>query len=93
MPNIEKLEKLYTKEIEALEKHRTLFENHKKKAADYKEQIEIAKGLALQKQINQQNLSGEEFEKFLKLLESKKSIIEALKIVDRQEGETASNET
>ncbi|WP_342755924.1 hypothetical protein [Kineothrix sedimenti] len=93
MQNIERIEKLYEKEMEAAEKHKLLYENHKKKASDYKEQWEIARGLDIQKRINRQNLSGEEFDKFMELISSQKTIIEALKLVDRQKGDQTTNET
>lgn len=83
--NINKLERLYQKECELVEKH-------KNQAEDYKRQLEEARGNAIRQAVNRQNLSGSEFEQLMTLLKSRKTISDALKTV-KQEGEAVSNET
>lgn len=74
MKSFEALEKALQKEIE-------LSEKHKQNAADIKKEIEMQRGKALSKKINSLNLSGQEYDKFLLLLERKKSVMEAVDAV------------
>lgn len=71
MKSIEQLEQAYRKEVE-------LSEKHKKNAADIKKQMEHLQGRMITQKINALNLTGSEYDRFLKLLGSgKKTVLEA----------------
>lgn len=71
MKTIEQLEQAYQKEI-------GLSEKHKKTAADIRKQIELQQGKMITQKINALNMSGAEYDRFIKLLGSgKKTVLEA----------------
>lgn len=70
MKSIEQLKKVYEREVELAEKH-------KNTAADIKKQIDALQGKMIIQKINALNMSGEEYDKFIKLLgRGKKTIFE-----------------
>ena len=73
MKNIENLEK-------ALEKEKELIEKHKQKAAVIEKEIEMIKGQATMKAVKALNLTGQQYDHFLKLLSSKKNVMEAIEL-------------
>lgn len=74
MKSFEALEKAFKKELE-------LSEKHKQNALDIKKEIELQRGKALSKKINSLNLSGQEYDRFLRLLDGKNSFLEAVELV------------
>lgn len=71
MKSIEQLEKAYEREVE-------LSEKHKKAASDIKKQIDVLQGKMIAQKINALNMSGVEYDKFIRLLGSgKKTVLEA----------------
>lgn len=75
MKSMEQLEKSYIKEMELADKH-------KKNAADIKKQMELQQGKLINQKINSLNMSGMEYDRFMKLLSAgKKTILEAAEIV------------
>lgn len=71
MKSIEQLEKAYAREVE-------LSEKHKKAAADIRKQMEHLQGKLITQKINSMNMSGPEYDRFIKLLSSgKKTVLEA----------------
>lgn len=74
MKSFEALEKALKKELE-------LSEKHKQNAADIRKEIEMQRGKTLSKKINSLNLSGQEYDKFLLLLDRKKSVLEAVDVI------------
>lgn len=79
MKSIEQLEKAYEREIE-------LSEKHKKTAIDIKKQIDVLQGKMINQKINALNLSGEEYDRFIRLIGSgKKTVLEvADQVLGRQ---------
>lgn len=70
MKTMEQLETAYQKEL-------SLAEKHKKAAADIKKQMELLQGKTIIQKINSMNMSGSEYDKFIKLLSSgKKTVLE-----------------
>lgn len=70
MKTMEQLETAYQKEL-------SLAEKHKKAAADIKKQMELLQGKMVIQKINSMNMSGAEYDKFIKLLSSgKKTVLE-----------------
>ncbi len=65
MKSLEQLIELQKKELE-------LAENHRKKAADLKRQIEIYRCDTAQKKLNALNLTGQEYDRLMSLLSSGK---------------------
>lgn len=79
MKSIEKLEQEYQREI-------TLAEKHKKTAADIRKQIETQQGKMITQKINALNMSGAEYDAFIKLLSTgKKTVLQAADQVLRME--------
>lgn len=75
MKTMEQLEKAY-------EKEKRLAEQHRKNAADYKKQIEQLQYKSVTQKVASFNMSAEEFDAFMKLLNSgKKSVFEAVNLV------------
>lgn len=74
MKSIEILEKELVKENELIEKH-------KKKAEAIEKDIEYRKGQATIKAVKALNLTGQQYDRFLKLLSSKKSVLEAVELL------------
>lgn len=75
MKSMEQLEKAYQKEMDLSEKHR-------KNAADIKKQMELQQGKMISQKINSMNMSGAEYDRFMRLLASgKKTVLEAAEIV------------
>lgn len=71
MRTIEQLEQQYQKET-------ALAEKHKKAAADIRKQIETQQGKVITQKINALNMTGAEYDKFIKLISSgKKTILQA----------------
>ena len=71
MKSIEQLEAAYQKELDLVEKH-------KKAAADIRKQIDHQQGKMIMQSISALNMSGSEYDKFIKLLKSgKKTVLEA----------------
>lgn len=79
MKNMEQLETAYQKELGLIEKH-------KKAASDIKKQMEHLQGKTVVQKINSMNMSGSEYDKFIKLLSSgKKTVLEtADQVLGRQ---------
>ena len=82
MKSIEQLEQAYQKELDLAEKH-------KKAAADIRKQIEHQQGKMIMQSITALNMSGTEYDKFIKLLKSgKKNVLEAAEqVVAGRKGE------
>ncbi len=75
MKSIEKLEENYKRELELAEKH-------KQNASDIRKEIELLKGNMINQKTKALNLSGAEYDQFMKLLESdKKTVLEAIGLV------------
>lgn len=74
MKSIEALEKELTKEKELIEKH-------KKKATAIEQEIELRKGQAMVKAVKALNFSGQQYDRFLRLLSNKKSVMEAVELL------------
>jgi len=75
MKSFEALQKTYEKEIELAEKH-------KQKAADIKKEMEVQRGNVSYKKINALNFTGQEYDKFMRLLDTnKKTVLEAIDLV------------
>lgn len=75
MKSIEKLEENYKRELELAEKH-------KQNASDIKKEIELLKGNMINQKTKALNLSGAEYDRFMKLLGSdKKTVLEAIGLV------------
>lgn len=71
MKSIEQLEQAYQKEI-------ALSEKHKKTAADIRRQIELQQGKMITQKINALNMTGAEYDTFIRLLSSgKKTVLQA----------------
>lgn len=87
MKTIEQLEQMYEKEM-------ALSEKHKKTAGDIRKQIEMQQGKMITQKINALNMSGVEYDKFLKLLSSgKKTVLQAAdQVLGGQEGGTKTSE-
>ncbi len=68
MKTIEQLEQAYQKEL-------GLSEKHKKTAADIRRQIELQQGKQITQKINALNMSGAEYDRFIKLLASGKKTV------------------
>ena len=65
-----------------LEKEMELAEKHKQNAADIKKEIEVLRGNVSYKKINALNFTGEEYDKFIRLLDTdKKTVLEAVDLV------------
>lgn len=78
MKTMEQLEKAYLKELE-------LSEKHKKAAMDIKKQMEHQQGRAISQRINAMNMTGAEYDRFMKLLAGgKKSVMEAVELVIKE---------
>lgn len=78
MRTMEQLEKSY-------EKEKRLAEQHKKLAADLKKQMEQLQGKNVNQKVASLNMSAEEFDSFMKLLNSsKKSVLEAVNLVMKE---------
>ena len=78
MKSIEALEKARDKELELAEKH-------KKKAADIEKELEMKKGKMTVKAVNALNLSGQQYDRFLKLLSNKKTVLEAVELMNKED--------
>ena len=75
MKTIEQLEKAY-------EREKRLAEQHRKNAADYKKQMEQLQFKSVNQKVASLNMSAEEFDAFIKLLNSgKKSVFDAVNLV------------
>lgn len=75
MKSMEQLERAYQKELDLAEKH-------KKNAADLKKQMELQQGKMISQKINGMNMSGAEYDRFMRLLASgKKTVLEAAELV------------
>ena len=75
MKSMEQLEKAYQKELDLAEKH-------KRNAADIKKQMELQQGKMISQKVNSMNMSGAEYDRFMRLLASgKKTVLEAAEIV------------
>ncbi|MCI9465468.1 MAG: hypothetical protein HFI48_16690 [Lachnospiraceae bacterium] len=75
MKSIEQLEAIYEKEMQ-------ISDQHKQKAMDIRKQIKMQTEKTVLQKINSLNMTGTEYDKFLKLLgNGKKSVIEAANIV------------
>lgn len=90
MKNMEQLEQAYKKEI-------VLSEKHKKAVADIKKQMELLQGKMITQKVNSMNMSGEEYDRFIKLLSSgKKTVLEVADQVigckQKERGEVKSGE-
>lgn len=68
MKTIEQMEQAYQKEL-------GLAEKHKKTAADIRRQIELQQGKQITQKINALNMSGAEYDRFIKLLSSGKKTV------------------
>lgn len=74
MKSFEALQKSYEKEM-------ALAEKHKQNAADIKKEMDIQRGNASNKKINALNLTGQEYDRFLRLLDTgKKTVMEAVEL-------------
>ena len=82
MKSIENLEKALEKELELVEKH-------KKKAADIEKELEMRKGQMTIKAVKALNLTGQEYDRFLKLLSNKKTVLEAVELIRVESNERA----
>lgn len=78
MKSVEALEK-------ELEKEKELIEKHKKKVTAIEQEIELQKGKATMKAVKALNLSGQQYDRFLKLLSDKKSVMEAVERLKMEE--------
>lgn len=87
MKSMEQLEKAYERELELAEKH-------KRTAADIKKQIDVLQGKMITQKINALNLSGEEYDRFIRLIgSSKKTVLEAAdQVLGRQEQQEKGDE-
>ncbi len=75
MKSFEALQKAYEKELELVEKH-------KKNAADIKQEMEVQRGKVSNRKINALNFTGQEYDRFLQLLDTnKKTVLEAVELV------------
>lgn len=75
MKNMEQLQKNYDREVK-------LAEQHKKQAADIKKQMEFLQNKSINQKITSLNMSGAEYDRFMKLLSSgKKNVLEAVNLV------------
>lgn len=74
MKTIEQLEKLYEKEA-------SLAEKHKNNAVTVKKEIESRKASMINSKAKELNLSGQEYDRLLKLLANKKNLMEAIDLV------------
>lgn len=71
MKSIAQLEESYKKEMQLAEKH-------KKAAADIRKQIDLQQGKIITQKINALNMTGAEYDAFIKLLSSgKKTVLQA----------------
>ncbi len=72
MKSMEKLEEMYNKELK-------LAEDHKKRALDIKNEMDMLKGKETNKKINSLKFNGIEYDKFMRLLDQdKKTVMEAV---------------
>lgn len=78
---MEKLEKKQRKELE-------LAKQHEQNCNDLRKQIEMERGNMIQKSINRLNLSAEEFQLLMKVVQSKKNFLEAVELIKEQREET-----
>lgn len=90
MKNIEKLEQAYQKEMD-------LSERHKKAAADIKKEMELLQGKLIMQKITSMNMSGAEYDRFIKLLSGgKKTVLDAADQVlegrQKEKGDAESSE-
>ena len=90
MKNMEQLESAYQKELGLIEKH-------KKAAADIKKQMEHLQGKTVVQKINSMNMSGAEYDRFIRLLSSgKKTVLETADQVlgnkQKEKGDAGSSE-
>lgn len=75
MKSFESLQKAYEKEI-------SLAEKHKQNALDIKREMDVQRGKVSNKKINALNFNGQEYDKFLRLLDcDKKTVLEAAELV------------
>ena len=81
MKTMEQLEKAY-------EKEKRLAEQHRKNAVDYKKQMEQLQYKNVNQKVAALNMSAEEFDAFIKLLNSgKKSVFDAVSLVMGEKAE------
>ncbi len=80
MKSFEALQKAYEKELQ-------LSEKHKQNAADIKKEIEAQRGKALSKKINSLSLSGQEYDQFLRFLDGKQTLFEAIELLNSRKEE------
>ncbi len=90
MKNMEQLEAAYKKEMGLIEKHKTL-------AADIKKQMEHLQGKMVIQKVNSMNMSGAEYDRFIRLLSSgKKTVLETADQVlgnrQKEKGDVGSSE-
>lgn len=82
MKTMEQLEKAY-------EKEKRLTEQHKKNATDLKKQMEQMQGKNINQKVASLKMSAEEFDSFMKLLNSgKKNVLDAVNLIigEKKEG-------
>lgn len=101
--NMEKLEEMYQKELELVEKHKKnaeelkkkemdLAEKHKINAADIKKEIELLQGNVIHEKAKALQLTETEYSRFIRLLGAdKKTVMDAINLV-LQEQETKKGE-
>lgn len=101
--NIEKLEEMYQKELELVERHKKnaeelkkkemdLAEKHKNNAADIKKEIELLQGNVIHEKAKALQLTETEYCRFIRMLGSdKKTVMDAINLV-LQEKETKKGE-
>lgn len=83
MKSFEALQKAYEKEV-------ALAEKHKQNANDIKHEMEVLRGKASNKKINALNFTGQEYDRFLRLLDTnKKTVLEAVELVLGSAGDDA----
>lgn len=85
MKSIEKLEISYERELE-------LAERHKQNAADIKKEMELLKGSMINQKTKALNLNGAEYDQFVKFLESKQNVLDAIELVLGKEAVQKSEE-
>lgn len=74
MANIQKL-------IEKEQRERELAERHKKEADRLKKEIEYQRNQEVQKTLNKLNLTSDQFDKFIHVLNDKDSLFEAIELI------------
>ena len=75
----------------ALKKEKELIEKHKEKVAAIEKEIELKKGQATMKAVKALNLTGQQYDRFLKLISSKKNVLEAVELLETENSLSVKN--